>query len=94
MRKAVTLTAILKRCFPSENIITDPSVVIADNLEQLKPIATPVQAYADAGNSDTLHSNIDTIINQLNKIRLNNSPIPIRELRLAIVVTDINFACG
>lgn len=74
-----------------KNIITDPSVVIADNLEQLKSIATPVQAYADAGNSDTLHSDIDTIINQLNKIRLNNSPIPIRELRLAIVVTDINF---
>ncbi|HHD2468746.1 TPA: MobH family relaxase [Klebsiella pneumoniae] len=72
-------------------IITDPAVVIADNIEQLKSSTPPIQAHADAGNIETLHSDIDTIIIQLNKIRLNNSPIQTRELRLAIVVTDINF---
>ncbi|WP_311959475.1 hypothetical protein, partial [Acinetobacter baumannii] len=40
-------------------IITDPAVVIAHSLEQLKSSTSPDQQQVETSNSDTLSSDID-----------------------------------
>ncbi|MEQ0229264.1 MobH family relaxase [Klebsiella sp. CN_Kp091] len=74
-----------------DHIITDPAIVITENIEEAELLTLPTDEVAGATDSDTLQSDIDTIITLLNKIRLNNSSITVRQLLLTVVVTDINF---
>lgn len=74
-----------------DHIITDPAIVITENIEEAELLPLPTDEVAGATDSDTLQSDIDTIITLLNKIRLNNTSITVRQLLLTVVVTDINF---
>ncbi len=72
-------------------IITDPAVVIAHSLEQLKSSTSPDQQQVETSNSDTLSSDIDTIITLLNRVRNNNNSAHVRVLLRVVLVTDINL---
>ncbi|WP_421078928.1 TraI domain-containing protein [Klebsiella quasipneumoniae] len=72
-------------------IVTDPAVVIAHDLEQSKSLTPSVPEQADISNSETLLSDIDTIINLLNRVKNNNNSAHIRALQRVVLVTDINF---
>ncbi len=72
-------------------IITDPAVVIAHSLEQLKSSTPPDQQQVETSNSDTLSSDIDTIITLLNRVRNNNNSAHVRVLLRVVLVTDINL---
>ncbi|MEL2180002.1 hypothetical protein V9Z82_25370 [Klebsiella pneumoniae] len=72
-------------------IITDPAVVIAHSLEQLKSSTPPDQQQVENINSDTLSSDIDTIITLLNRVRNNNNSAHVRVLLRVVLVTDINL---
>lgn len=74
-------------------IITDPLEVIASTQEEseLSPAYQDNITDVVSDGADSIHTDIDTIITQLNKVRLLNSPIHIRELLLTVIVTDINF---
>ncbi|MBC5449838.1 conjugal transfer protein TraI, partial [Klebsiella pneumoniae] len=72
-------------------IITDPAVVIAHSLEQLKSSTSPDQQQVETSNSDTLSSDIDTIITLLNRVRYNNNSAHVRVLLRVVLVTDINL---
>lgn len=95
-RKAsVKSIVVLKSCLhDKDHIITDPAIVITENIEEAELLPLPTDEVAGATDSDTLQSDIDTIITLLNKIRLNNTSITVRQLLLTVVVTDINFASG